>query len=305
MAAWSSVGNGSRPLHLVVPFAAGGPADTLARVLAPPLGEQLGQPVLVENRPGAGGSVGAEMVARAAPDGHTLLMATTSTHGIAPLLNPRLPYDPVADFTPVVAVATAPGVVLVPPGSPARTLEEFIALARRQPGRLSYGSSGVGTIVHLATELLKVETGIYVVHIPYRGTALALADLMAGTIDLLLDSVLTGMPPARAGRVRALAATSVRRSPLAPDLPAVAEVVPGYDAATLFSLVAPRGLPAERTLRINQAVDRVLADAEVEARLARSGAEPAGGSPEELQRRLRADSARWARVVAARGLKLD
>ena len=178
-------------VRLVVPFAAGGPADTLARALVQSLVEPLGQPLFVDNRPGAGGSIGSEAVARAAPDGHTLLLATSSTHSIGPLLNPRTPYDAEADFTPIAAVATAPGIVLVPNGSPARSLPELVELARRRPGRLSYGSSGNGTIVHLATEYFKAETGTFIVHIPYRGTALALADLIAGNIDLLFDSLVT------------------------------------------------------------------------------------------------------------------
>ena len=302
LAPLAAAAGAAAPLRLVVPFAAGGPADTLARAVAPVLAEQLGQPVLVDNRPGAGGLLGAAQVARAAPDGQTLLLANSSTHSIAPLLQPRPAYDPLADFTPLAALADAPGVVLVPRQSPARTLDEFIALARRQPGRLSYGSSGHGTIVHLATEDFKARTGTYIVHIPYRGTALALADLAAGTIDLLLDSLLTGLAAAQDGRVRALAVTSAQRSPLAPGLPAVAERLPGFEAVTWFGLVGPRGLPAEQVTRLNQAVQRTLADPALHAQLARLGAEPTGGSPDALARRLADEARRWRAVIAARGI---
>lgn len=295
----------ARPVHLVVPFAAGGPADTLARTLAQRLGERLGQPLVVDNRPGAGGAIGAEAAAKAPPDGHTLLLATSSTHSIAPVLNPRLPYDAAADFTPIVAVADAPGVILVPPSSPARTLRELIELVRREPQRFSYASSGIGTIVHLATEYFKAETGLFMVHIPYRGTAPALSDLAAGTVDLLFDSLVTGLPAARDGRVRALAVTSLARTPLAPDLPAVAEVVPGYEATTWFGLYGPKGLPAEIAARVNQAVNTVLAEAETRERLARLGAEPTGGSAQRFADRVRDDTAKWRRIVLARGIRLE
>ncbi len=295
----------SRPIRLVVPFPPGGPSDTLARVLAQRLGEQLGQPCIVDNHPGAGGTLGSELVARAAADGHTLLLATTSTHSIAPALSPKLPYDAVADFTPIAALADAPGVVLVPQSSPATTLRELIELARRQPGQLSYASSGIGTIVHLSTEYFKAETGTYIVHIPYRGTALAMNDLVAGTVDLLFDSVLTGLPQARAGRVRALAVTSLQRSPLAPGLPAVAEVVPGYEAVTWFGLYGPRGLPPALAARLNEVVNGVLAEPEVRERLARMGAEPTGGSAAAFARRVQAETLKWARLAAERGIRFD
>lgn len=295
----------SRPIRLVVPFPPGGPSDTLARVLAQRLGERLGQPCIVDNHPGAGGTLGSDLVARAAADGHTLLLATTSTHSIAPALSPKLPYDAAADFTPIAALADAPGVVLVPQSSPATTLRELIELARRQPGQLSYASSGIGTIVHLSTEYFKAETGTYIVHIPYRGTALAMNDLVAGTVDLLFDSVLTGLPQARAGRVRALAVTSLQRSPLAPGLPAVAEVVPGYEAVTWFGLYGPRGLPPELAARLNEVVNGVLAEPEVRERLARMGAEPTGGSAAAFARRVQAETLKWARLAAERGIRLD
>lgn len=314
LAAWSAAAacrpaagqaGGGVPVRLVVPFAPGGPADALARVLAPGLADRLGRSVIVDNRPGAGGSVGADSVARAAPDGHTLLLATSSTHSIAPALGLHLPYDPEADFAPIAGLADAPGVVLVPNRSPARTLREFIALARRRPGALNYGSSGVGTIVHLATEYFKAETGTFIVHIPYRGTALALADLAAGTLDVLFDSLVTGLPAARDGRVRALAVTSLRRSPLAPALPPVADELPGYEAVTWFGLFGPRALPADQVAQVNAAVNAVLAEPEVRGRLAALGADATGGSAAALGDRVRAETAKWRRIVRARGIRIE
>jgi tripartite-type tricarboxylate transporter receptor subunit TctC len=300
-----TVDDNARPIRLVVPFAAGGPADTLARTLAPRLSEQLKQPVVVDNRPGAGGTIGADTVAKAAPDGHTLLVSTSSTHAIAPVLNPRLSYDTEADFTPIAALADAPGIVLVPRDAPARSLREFVEQARREPGRLSYGSSGNGTIVHLATELFKAETGTYLVHIPYRGTAQAMNDLIAGTIDVLFDSLVTGLPQVRDGKVRALAVTSLRPTTLAPDVPPVAELLPGYEAVTCFGLYGPRGMAHDNVVRLNRAVNAVIGDAEIRERLARLGAEPTGGEPHSLSDRMRVETAKWRRIVRERGIRAD
>lgn len=295
----------ARPVHLIVPFPAGGPADTIGRVLALKLGEALRQTVVVDNRPGAGGMVGADAAAKAAPDGYTLLLGNSSTHSILPVLNARTPYRIEADFTPVAAVASAPALVLVPASSPARTLREFIELARRAPGRLNYGSSGIGTIVHLGTEYFKAETGTFIVHIPYAGTAPAMADLIAGRIDLRFDSVVTGLPQVRDGKVRALAVTSLEASPLAPGIPPVAEQVPGYEGATWFGVFGPRGLPADVTARLNQAINAALADPALKARLAQLGAQPTGGEPAALAERMRADAAQWKRIADTRGIRLD
>ncbi|MBX9613453.1 MAG: tripartite tricarboxylate transporter substrate binding protein [Burkholderiales bacterium] len=295
----------SRPIRLLVPFPAGGATDILARALSQKLGEKIGQTVVVENRPGAGGTIGSDAAAKAAPDGYTLLLATSSTHAIGPTLNPRIPYHAETDFTPISQVATSPNVVLVPLSSPARTMREFIEHARRHPGQLNYASSGNGTIIHLSTEYFKTESGTFIVHIPYRGSALAIPDLMSGKIDLLFDSLVTGLPHVRDGKLRALGVTSLKRTALAPDLPAVAEVVPGYESTTWFGLYGPRGLPADVTTRVNQAANAALADADVKERFARLGAEPAGGTPQAFAAMVRADTAKWKKIIQDRKITLE
>ncbi|PKO44451.1 MAG: MFS transporter [Betaproteobacteria bacterium HGW-Betaproteobacteria-3] len=295
----------SRPIRLLVPFPAGGATDILARALSQKLGEKIGQTVVVENRPGAGGTIGSDAAAKAAPDGYTLLLATSSTHAIGPTLNPRIPYQAETDFTPISQVATSPNVVLVPLSSPARTMRELIEHARRHPGQLNYASSGNGTIIHLSTEYFKTESGTFIVHIPYRGSALAIPDLMSGKIDLLFDSLVTGLPHVRDGKLRALGVTSLKRTALAADLPAVAEVVPGYESTTWFGLYGPRGLPADVTTRVNQAANAALADADVKERFARLGAEPAGGTPQAFAAMVRADTAKWKKIIQDRKITLE
>lgn len=295
----------TKPVRLIVPFPAGGATDILGRALAQELGKKLGQPVVVDNKPGAGGAIGAQAVVQAAPDGYTLLLSTSSTHSIGVALNPKLPYDPLRDLTPIVHVANSPQIVLVPPSSPARTLAEFIDYARRNPGRLNYASSGNGTISHLSTEAFKAMTGTYLVHIPYRGTGLSIADLASGKVDVLFDSLVTGLPHVRDGKLRALAVTSPRRSALAPDLPAVAEVLPGFESVTTFGVFGPRGLPAALVTQLNQAVDAALAEPELKARLAQLGAEVAGGSPAQWAAVVRDETARWKKLIAERGITLQ
>lgn len=295
----------SRPIRLLVPFPAGGATDILARALSQKLGEKLGQTVVVENRPGAGGTIGSDAAAKATPDGYTLLLATSSTHAIGPALNPRIPYNAEADFAPISQVATSPNVVLVPLSSPARTMREFIDHARRKPGQLNYASSGNGTIVHLSTEYFKAESGTFIVHIPYRGTALAIPDLISGKIDLLFDSLVTGLPHVKDGKLRALGVTSLQRTALAPGLPAVAEVVPGYESTTWFGLYGPRGLPADVTARVNQAANAALADADVKERFARLGAEPTGGTPQAFAAMVKADTAKWKKIIQDRKITLE
>lgn len=294
----------TKPVRLIVPFPAGGATDVFARVLSQKLGEQLGVPLVVDNRPGAGGAIGSDAVAKSAADGYTLLLATSSTHAIGPSLNPRLPYQ-VSDFTPIAHVGNAPSIVLVPKDSPARNLAEWIDYAKKNPGRLNYASSGNGTIVHLGTELLKSQAGLFLVHIPYRGTALAIPDLTSGKLDLLVDSLPTGLPHVRDGRLRALAVTSAKRTPLAPELPAVAEVLPGYESNTWFGLYGPKGMEPAVVERVNKALNQVLADAEVKERLARLGIDPVGGNASDFARMVEADTVKWKRVIVERKITLD
>ena len=295
----------AKPIRLVVPFPAGGATDIFARVLSQKMGDKLGQSVVVENRSGAGGTIGSDLAAKATPDGYTLLLATSSTHAIGPALNAKMPYDAARDFTPIAHVGNAPSIMLVPNSSPAKTLAEWLKFARQSPGRLNYASSGNGTIVHLTTELFKAQTGAFVVHIPYRGTALAIPDLISGQVDLLFDSLPTGLPHVREGRLRALAVTSAKRSALAPDLPTVAEAVPGFESNTWFGLYGPKGLADETVLKISTAVNQTLLDAEVKDRLAKLGIEPVGGSPKQFSQMVAADAAKWKQIIAQRQIVTD
>ncbi|MGA8515637.1 MAG: tripartite tricarboxylate transporter substrate binding protein, partial [Burkholderiaceae bacterium] len=283
----------SKPIKLIVPFPAGGATDILARALSQKLGEKLGQSVVVENRPGAGGTIGSAAAANAAPDGYTLLLATSSTHSIGPAINPKIPYDAFADFTPLGYVATSPNLVLVPNSSPAKNIRELIDYAKKHPGKLNYASSGNGTIVHLTTELFKAMSGTFMVHIPYRGTALAIPDLVSGKVDVLFDSLVTGLPHVKDGKLKALGVTSAARTTLAPDLPAVAEVLPGFESTTWFGLYGPKGLGSETVQQVNSALNAALADTDVKERFARLGAEPTGGSATRFAQIARADYDKW------------
>ncbi len=294
----------ARPIRLVVPFPAGGATDIFARAVSQKLGERLGQSVVVDNKPGAGGTIGSDLAAKAAPDGYTLLLATTSTHSIGPSFG-KVPYDAVADFTPIAHVGDAPSLMLVPNSAPARTVKEWVEYARKNPGRLNYASSGNGTVVHLGTEYFKAQAGLFMVHIPYRGTALAIPDLVSGKVDVLFDSLPSGLPHVKEGRLRALGITSAKRSPLLPELPAISEAVPGYETVTWFGLYGPKGMPAELVSRINTAVNQALQDADVKERLARLGIEPAGGTPQQFAAMTDADRAKWKKIIADRKITVD
>ena len=295
----------AKPIRLLVPFPAGGATDILSRALSQELAKKLGQSIVVDNRPGAGGTIGADAAAKAAPDGYTLLLTTSSTHSIGPAINPKMPYNAEADFTPIAYVASSPNVVLVPNSSPAKTLREFIEHARKNPGRLNYASSGNGGISHLSTEIFKAQSGTFLVHIPYRGTGLAMPDLISGQLDLLIDSVVTGMPHARDGKLRALAVTSLKPSILTPGLPTVAEMLPGYESVTWFGIYGPKGLPAEVVNKVNQAVNAALAEADLKDRFIRLGAEPTGGTPQAFAAMVKADHAKWKKVITERKISTD
>ena len=295
----------NKPVRLVVPFPAGGATDIFARVLSQKMGEKLGTTVVVENRPGAGGAIGSDVAAKAPADGYTLLLATSSTHSIGPALSQRLPYDAVRDFTPISHVGNAPSIMLVPNSSPAKTLKEWIDYAKKNPGKLNYASSGNGTIVQLTAELFKSQAGLFLVHIPYKGTALAIPDLVSGKVDVLFDSLPTGLPHVRDGRLRALAVTSAKRTAMAPELPAVAEVLPGYESNTWFGLYGPKSLPADIVARVNTAVNQSLADAEVKDKLARLGIEPVGSTPAQLGQMVAGDAAKWHAIIVERKITGD
>ena len=295
----------TKPIRLVVPFPAGGATDLFARTLSQKMGEKLGTTLVVDNRPGAGGAIGTDIVSKATPDGYTLLLATTSTHSIGPAMTVKLPYDTVRDFTPIAHVGDAPSVMLVPNDAPAKTVREWIDYARKNPGKLNYASSGNGTIVQLTAELFKSQAGIFVTHIPYKGTALAIPDLISGKIDVLFDSLPTGMPHVRDGRLRALGVTTLKRSPLAPDLQPIAEVLPGFESNTWFGLYGPKALPANLVTRINTAANEALADPEVRAKLSRLGIEPTTSTPQELASMVAADAAKWKKIITDRNIKGD
>lgn len=295
----------NRPLRLVVPFAAGGSADASARMLAEPMGAALGQPVVVDNRPGGGATIGAQAVARATPDGHTLLYGTPGPQIINPHLMRSLPYDPVADFAPVSGFKRAPNLLAIHPSLPARDVAGLIALAKAQPGRLTFASSGIGSSSHLAGELLKFMAQIDITHVPYRGTGPATTDLIAGTVSMALDTMSILLPAARAGSLRALAVTTPQRSEQAPDLPAIAETLPGFDAAPFNYIAAPGGTPAPVIARLNSVIVTILNDPAYRARMVALGEEPTPSTPEELAATIAAESARWKQVIDSAGIHLE
>lgn len=295
----------TKPVRLIVPFPAGGATDLFARTLSQKLGEKMGQPLVVENRPGAGGTLGSDLAAKANPDGYTLLLSTSSTHSIGPNLNPRMPYDAVRDFTPIGQVGNAPSIMLVPNSSPAKTVKEWIEYAKKNPGRLNYASSGNGTIVQLSAELFKAQADVFVVHIPYKGTALAIPDLISGKVDVLFDSLPTGMPHVRDGRLRALGVTTLKPSALAPGMQPIADVLPGYESNTWFGLFGPKDLPAEVVSRVNTAANQVLKDPEVLDKLQRFGIEPVGGTPAQFSTMLAKESAKWKKIITERKITLE
>ncbi|MBS0292227.1 MAG: tripartite tricarboxylate transporter substrate binding protein [Proteobacteria bacterium] len=296
-----------RPVRVVVPFPASGATDLVARVLTQRVSQDLGQQFVVENRPGAGGTIGAAEAAKAAPDGYTLLLTTSSTHAISPHLMPRLTYDARRDFTPVAHLADAASILLVTSALPVKSVADLIAYVRAHPRELNYASSGNGTIVHLNAAAFSAQAGIEMTHVPYKGTAQSIADLASGQVQVLFDSVPTGLPHVRSGRLRALAVTSEKRSALAPELPTLAESgLPGYSSVTWFGLYLPAGAPPALVERVNQAFTRATQATEVAASLAKLGVEPAApSSPAQFGAMVAADSARWAAVIRQHKISLE
>ena len=297
----------THPVRVIVPFPASGATDLVARVVTQRVGQELGQQFIVDNKPGAGGTIGAAEAAKAVPDGYTLLLTTSSTHAISPHLLPKLAYDARKDFTPVAHVADAPSVLLVTNSLPAKSVAELIALAKAKPGQLNYATSGNGTIVHLNTAAFAAQAGIDMTHVPYKGTALAIPDLVTGQVHVLFDSLPTGMPHVKSGRLRALAVTSAKRSALAPELPTLAESgLPGFSSVTWFGVYLPAGAPPALVDRVHKAFTKAMQSPEVADSLAKLGVEPAAPStPAQFNAMVQADSARWAAVIKQHKITLE
>jgi tripartite-type tricarboxylate transporter receptor subunit TctC len=296
----------TKPVRLVVPFPAGGTTDILARAVAQKLSEAWGQSVVVDNRPGAGGNIGSELVAKAAPDGYTLLMGTVGTHAINPSLYAKMPYDHVKDFTPVILVAGVPNVLVVNPAVPAQTVAELIAYAKANPGKLNFASSGSGTSIHLSGELFKVLTGVQITHVPYKGSSPALTDLVGGQVQMMFDNLPSSLQFIKGNRLRALAVTSTTRAAALPDVPTMVEAgVPGFEASSWFGVLAPAGTPREVVARINAEVAKWLATPDAREKMSAQGAIAAGGTPEDFARHIGAETAKWAKVVKDSGAKVD
>lgn len=301
-----SQGFPSKPVRLVCPYAPGGATDIISRAIALELSRNLGQPVTVENRPGAGANLGAELVARSAPDGYTLLMGGGSLHGITPALYTKLTYDPNRDLAPLIALAGFSNVLVVNPGLKANSVKELIALAKAQPGSLSYASSGSGSTIHMSGEMFKYLTGVDMLHIPYKGSGPAVTDLMAGQVNLMFDNIPSSMPHIRSGKLRALATTGPVRSPALPDLPTIAEAgVPGYESTGWFGLSVAAGTPQEIIAKLNAESAKGARSPEFAKRMTDLGFEIIGGSPEQMAEMIKVEVKRWAPVVKASGAKVD
>jgi tripartite-type tricarboxylate transporter receptor subunit TctC len=294
----------TKPVKIVVTFPPGGAPDTLARVLADKWGQTSGQTVTVDNKPGAGGNIGADFVAKSAPDGATLVVGTVGTHAINAALYDKMPYNHTRDFTPITFLASTPNLLVVNNSVPAKTVKELIDLAKKSP--LSFGSSGSGTSIHLSGELFNTMAGVKMQHIPYKGRAQAVPDLLGGRISMIFDNMPSALPLVKAGEVRAIAVTSAARSPAAPNIPTIAESgLPGFEATSWFALYAPAGLPKDVQARINAETLRVMALPDVKEKLAGLGLEIATGTPEALAVFQQAETAKWAKVVKESGAKPD
>jgi tripartite-type tricarboxylate transporter receptor subunit TctC len=295
----------NRPVKLIVPFPPAGATDIVGRIVAQKLGEQMGQSVVVENKPGAGGSIGSDLAAKSAPDGYTLLMATSSTHSIGPVLQ-KLPYDPLKDFAPITHVANVPNVLVVSPVLPVTSVQELIAYAKARPGQLNFASSGVGTIVHLNGELFKMLAGVDLVHVPYKGTALSIPDVANGSVAMLFDSLASVQPHIKSGRVRPIAVNAQKRSALLPEIPTLAEAgMPAFDRYTWFGMFAPAGTPRDIVARVNAEVATALKAPDLLERFAAAGAEAVGSTPEQFVERIKSDAAKWAEVIKAANVKVQ
>ena len=296
----------SKPIRFVVPYPPGGPLDTVARLVGQRVSESVKQPVLVENKPGAGGNIGADQVAKAAPDGYTLLMGAVATHAINPALYSGIPYDAQKDFIPVTQIASTPNVLVVNPSLPVHTVQEFIAYAKAHPGELNFGSGSTGSAGHLAGELFKSMAGVQMTHVPYKGAAPAMTDLIGGRLQLMFDNLASSLVQIKAGKVRALAVTTAKRTELAPELPTIAESgLSGFDINTWFGLFVPAGTPPAIVERLHGEFVKALEAPEVRSKMLALGAEPVGSTPGEFAQYIRSEAVKYAKLVKASGAKVD
>jgi tripartite-type tricarboxylate transporter receptor subunit TctC len=296
----------NKAIRLVVPFAAAGPTDIVARLIGAKMTESLGQQIVVDNRGGAGGNIGADLVAKAPPDGYTLLMGTVATHAINVALYPKMPYDPIADFAPISMLVSVPALLEVHPTVPARDLKSFIALLKAEPRKYSYASSGNGTPLHLSGELFKTMAGVEMEHVPYRGTGPALIDVLSGQVPVMFDIVSTSLPYIKEGKLHALAVTSLKRVEALPDVPTMAEAgLPGYETYTWNALFAPARTPPEIITKLNAAANQAIADPPTRAKLIELNYQVVGTTPAALAEHVKAELAKWTPVVKASGAKVD
>jgi tripartite-type tricarboxylate transporter receptor subunit TctC len=295
-----------RPVRLIVPFPAGSSTDIIARILAQRMSTRLGQQVVIDNRVGASGNIGTDALAKAAPDGYTIGIATASTHAVAASLSASLPYDPIKDFSPVAMIGAQPYVLVVYPGLPAHDVDELIALAKARPGTLNYGSAGVASLAHLATALFTTMAGIDITHVPYKSSSQSVTDMITGRLDMQFATISPSLPHIRAGQLRALVTSGAKRSAALPEVPTVAEtVLPGYEAALWVALVMPAGTAAPIVARVNRELNNILNSAEAKDALVAQGLEPEPGPPQMLTERIRTDIEKWRAVVTKAGIRPD
>ena len=295
----------AKPIRIIVPFPPGGIADLFARVIGQKFNETWGQPGVVENRPGAGGNIGAELVAKSAPDGYTLVTGSIGTHAVNVSLFSKLPFDPIRDFAPVSLAIGAPNVLVVHPSLPVKSVKELIALAKARPGQIAYASAGHGTAAHLSGELFKSMAKVDLVHVPYKGNVPAITDLLAGQTSLLFATMPTVLPQVQAGRLRALAVASSSRSPAAPQLPTIAEVLPGFSVTNWIGFFAPAGTPRDVVLKLNGEVARIMQAPDIQKRLLAEGAKFTPWTPDQFAAFVKAEMTKWAKVVKDAGIRVD
>jgi tripartite-type tricarboxylate transporter receptor subunit TctC len=293
----------TKPVKIIVPFPAGGPTDVMTRALADKLAAALGQPVVIDNKPGAGGTIGSDIVAKSAPDGYTLLMATGSTHSVGPYLG-KVPYDPQKDFTPIVYVGTATNILLVSPKLGVSNVRELIALAKSKPGELNYATSGIGSVAHLTSEMFASMAGVKLTHVPYKGTQQSIGDIASGQVALLFDNVMTAKPHVESGRLKGIAISSAKRSELVPDIPTVAESgLPGFESSNWFGIFGPANTPKAVVERVNAETNRIITDPAIRERFHTLGFETRGGTPRDLADIQRSEAQKWSKVIRDANVK--